>query len=170
MAWKNPLFPTIHSYISYTSRELAMFSKTVQFLAHDIGMNLNAGVGSIHGHCGEGWHTQRSVHFLHPEVRLQWCLAWHSMGECQQHLGFLTYYLFIHLPMYLFIYIYLRQYLTVWPWLAGDSLYRPGWPQPRRDYPASASPGMGFKVCAIVPSSLHIWFWINLWSTLFSNL
>lgn len=32
---KNLCFPQLHSYIFYTSRKLAMFSKTVQFIAHD---------------------------------------------------------------------------------------------------------------------------------------
>ena len=43
-----------------------------------------------------------------------------------------------------------RHDLTMYPWLAWNSVPRLGWPQIHRALPASASCACGIKVCAII--------------------
>ena len=47
----------------------------------------------------------------------------------------------------LFVCLFLRQGLSMWPWLSWKLLCRPVWPQTLRDPTASVSHMLRFKIC-----------------------
>ena len=69
----------------------------------------------------------------------------------------------ILLSIYLMVLSFLRQGLTVQPWLAWNSLCSPGWPQVQKST-HFCLPNAGLKICTTKPDNflLH-WSGLRLW-------